>query len=66
MTNNSERKYLTISDIQKEYLPISSKKLRTWVKEHLPVKHIGRRLYVERAALEALLSSNEQVSVPLD
>ena len=66
MTNNSERKYLTIGDIQKEYLPISSKKLRAWVKENLPVKHIGRRIYVERAALEALLSSNEQVSVPLD
>ena len=66
MTNNSERKYLTISDIQKEYLPISSKKLRTWVKDCLPVKHIGRRIYVERAALEALLSSSEQVSVPLD
>ena len=63
MTNNSERKYLTIGDIQKQYLPISSKKLRAWVKEHLPVKHIGRRLYVERTALEALLSSNEQAGV---
>lgn len=66
MTNNSERKYLTIGDIQKEYLPISSKKLRAWVKGCLPVKHIGRRIYVERAALEALLSSNEQAGVSLD
>ena len=66
MTNNLERKYLTIGDIQKQYLPISSKKLRAWVKGCLPVKHIGRRLYVERAALEALLSSSEQARVSLD
>ena len=60
MTNNTERKYLTIGDIQKQYLPISSKKLRAWVKDCLPVKHIGRRLYVERAALEAFLSNEKQ------
>lgn len=66
MTNNTERKYLTIGDIQKEYLPISSKKLRSWVKDYLPVKHIGRRIYVERAALEALLSSSEKSGVSLD
>ena len=66
MTNSTERKYLTIGDIQKEYLPISSKKLRAWVKEHLPVKHIGRRLYVERAALETLLSNEEQQRVSWD
>ena len=65
MTNSTERKYLTIGDIQKQYLPISSKKLRAWVKEHLPVKHIGRRLYVDRAALEALLSNEEQQRVSL-
>ena len=66
MTRNTERKYLTIGDIQKEYLPIGSKKLRAWVKDCLPVKHIGRRIYVERAALEALLSSSEQSGVSLD
>jgi hypothetical protein len=66
MTNNTERKYLTIGDIQKEYLPISSKKLRAWVKEHLPVKHIGKRLYVERAALEALLLKEDGSPYPLD
>lgn len=66
MKKDVERKFLTIDDIQREYLPISSKKLRAWVKGCLPVKHIGRRLYVERAALEALLSSNEQAGVSLD
>ena len=66
MTNKTERKYLTIGDIQREYLPISSKKLRTWVKDSLPVKHIGRRLYVERAALEAFLSREDGSPYPLD
>ena len=59
MTNNTQRKYLTLVDIQQEYLPISSKKLRAWVKECLPVKHIGGRIYVAREALEALLSQSE-------
>ena len=66
MTNSTERKYLTVGDIQKEYLPISSKKLRAWVKEHLPVKHIGRRIYVERTALEAFLSKEDGSPYPLD
>lgn len=56
MTSYTERKYLTISDIQSEYLPISKKKIREFVKEHLHIKLIGGRIYVERVALEALLS----------
>ena len=43
MKTETERKFLTIDDIQREYLPISHKKIRAWVKENLPVKHIGRR-----------------------
>ena len=66
MKKDIERKFLTINDIQREYLPISHKKLRAWVKEDLPVKYIGRRIYVERAELEALLSSGEQTSGSLD
>ena len=57
--NATERKYLTISEIQDEYLPISKKKIREFVKEHLYVKRIGGRIYVERAALETLLSSGK-------
>ena len=56
MRESTERKYLTISDIQMEYLPLSKKKIREFVKEHLNVKQIGGRIYVERAALETLLS----------
>ncbi len=66
MTTNTERKYLTVSDIQREYLPISKKKIRELVKEHLYVKMIGNRIYVERAALEALLSNGKSQRTSLD
>jgi hypothetical protein len=57
---------LSIDDIQKEYLPISKKKIREFVKEHLSVKQIGGRIYVERAALEALLSKGISQRCSLD
>ena len=66
MKKDTERKFLTIDDIQREYLPISHKKLRAWVKENLPVKYIGRRIYVERAKLEAFLSNKENRGYPMD
>lgn len=56
MKTTIERKYLTITEIQAEYLPISKKKIRELVNEHLKVKKIGGRIYVERASLEDLLS----------
>jgi hypothetical protein len=66
MTTITERKYLSISDVQREYLPLSKKKVREFVKEHLNVRLIGGRLYVERAALEALLSSGKSQRSSLD
>ena len=66
MTNNTDRKYLSIRDIQNEYLPLSNKKIREFVKEHLYVKKIGNRIYVERTALEALLSSGKSQRCSLD
>lgn len=66
MTNSTERKYLNISDIQMEYLPISKKKIREFVKEHLNVRLIGGRIYVERAALEELLSGGKSQRCSLD
>ena len=51
---------LTIDNIQKEFLPISKKKIRTLVKKHLPVKCIGGHIYVERAALENLISDPDR------
>lgn len=59
MNNQSTiRKYLSIDDIQKEYLPISKKRLRMLVKKHLDTKTIGNRLFVEREQLETLLNSD--------
>ena len=59
------RKYLSIDDIQKEYLPISKKKIRCFVKKYLPIKLIGGRIYVERQLLEQLLSDPERENLPL-
>ena len=66
MTSSTERKYLNVSDIQREYLPISKKKIRELVKEHLYVRKIGNRIYVEREALEALLSHGKSQRTTLD
>lgn len=65
MTINTTRKYLNIDDIQKEYLPISKKKIRCFVKKYLPIKLIGGRIYVERQLLEGLLSDPERENLPL-
>lgn len=66
MTGNTERKYLSVSDIQAEYLPISKKKIRELVNEHLIVHKIGNRIYVERTALEALLNGGKSQRCCLD
>ena len=55
MSLECKRKYLSIEDIQREYLPISKKKIRALVKHYLPIKWIGGRLFAERAGLETLL-----------
>ena len=55
-----QRKYLNVDDIQKEYLPISKKKIRFFIKKYLQVKTIGGRLFVEREALEHLLADADK------
>ena len=57
MEQQNRCKYVSIKNIQEEYLPISRKKIRAFAKEHLTVKMIGGRMYVEREELEALLGS---------
>ncbi len=54
------RKYVSIDEIQKEYLPIGKKKIRMLVKEKLPYTTIGKRIYVERQALEMMLSDKKE------
>ena len=47
-----------MDDIQKEYLPLSKKRIRTLVKQYLPVKTIGGRIFVDRQQLEDLLADD--------
>ena len=65
MTTNTIRKYLTINDIQREYLPVSKKKLRAFSKKYLSTKVIGNRLYVERKSLEDVLTDPNNKTLPL-
>lgn len=58
------RKFLSIDDIQREYLPVSKKRIRMFVKKYLPAKVIGSRIFVERTALERLLVSPETNEFP--
>ena len=52
--------------MQKQYLPISKKKLRAFVKKYMPVKFIGGRMYVERELLEDILSDRDREQFPLN
>lgn len=56
---------MSIDDIQKEYLPVSKKKIRAFVKKYLNIKLIGGRIYVEREALEKILGDPEREIFPL-
>ena len=61
-----KRKYISIDEIQKEYLSLSKKRIRALVKTNLQVKMIGGRLYTEREALDRLLADPTRTSLPLD
>ena len=65
MMQTTTRKYLSIDDIQKEYLPASKKKIRSFAKLYLNSKMIGGRLFVERESLEKLLTDPDRDSLPL-
>ena len=60
VSRNKDRLFLSIEDIQKEYLPVSKKKIRSLVKEYLPIKKIGSRIYVNRADLENILMNPDR------
>ncbi len=64
-TAENTRKYLTVDEIQKEYLPLSKKRIRTLVKLYLPIKTIGGRIFVDRQQLEDLLSDVDREYLPL-
>ena len=55
-----------IDEIVMYYLPVSKKKARRFVHLYLEPKYIGNRIYVERDALERLLSDPSRDKFPLD
>ena len=65
MADITERKYLTIEEVQTQYLPVSKKRIRAFVKQYLNVKVIGGRIFVERQQLEELLTSPDREYFPI-
>lgn len=65
MEETQKYQYLSITDIQKEYLPISRKKLRIFVKRYLDAKMIGNRIFVSREELEEVLHNPENTNLPI-
>ena len=61
-----KRKYVSIDDIHKEYLPVGKKRIRRLVKKYLQVKTIGNRMYVDRDSLENLLTNPDTNVLTLD
>ena len=62
----SKSKLVGITEIKKEYVNLSSKRIRRFVKLYLDPKMIGNRLFVDRAKLEALLSDPDRERFPLN
>ncbi len=61
-----KRKYINIDEIQKQYLPVSKKRIRLLVKKYLNSKVIGGRIYTDREELERLLADPDREYLPLD
>lgn len=62
----ARRQYITISEIQDEYLPISKKKIRILVRKYLPTRMLGNRILVDREKLEELLAKEDGQRLDLD
>jgi len=52
---NVSKKWLTVLEIQREYLQLSKKKIRKLICENLDVTRVGNKLIVERDQLLAFL-----------
>lgn len=62
----AKRKYISVDDIQKLYLPMSKKRIRCLLRRHLQVKIIGGRIYTDREAFEILLADPDKEYLSLD
>ena len=65
-TEVNQSKLVGITDIRRQYVNLSPKRIRRFVKLYLDPKLIGNRLFVERDKLEALLSDPDRDRFPLD
>ena len=65
-TEVNQSKLVGIADIRKQYINLSPKRIRRFVKLYLDPKLIGNKLFVERDKLEALLSDPDRDRFPLD
>ena len=65
-TEVNQSKLVGITDIRRQYVNLSPKRIRRFVKLYLDPKLIGNRLFVEREKLEALLSDPDRDRFPLD
>ena len=52
---NNYKQWVSVSEIQKEYLPLSKKKIRELICKNLDVVKAGNKMIVERKQLEAFL-----------
>lgn len=55
---NQKTKWFSVPEIQNEYLPISKKVIRCFLKENLDIAQIGKKLLVKREQLEAYLRND--------
>ena len=66
MVEQKKSALVGITEITKEYLPVSRKKARKFVALYLEPKRIGNRIYVDRQQLEALLQDPNREKFPLN
>lgn len=66
ITEMNKSKLVGITEITKQYLPISKKRARRFAVLYLDAKRIGNRIFVERDKLEALLSDPDREKFPLN
>ena len=52
---NNSKQWVSVSEIQRLYLPLSKKKIRELICKNLDVVKAGNKMIVERKQLEAFL-----------
>jgi hypothetical protein len=67
ITSDAEQKtrMVTIADVQKEYLPGSYKKIKSFCLTYLSFMKIGRTYYFNRTELEKIISKSKQLEYEL-